>query len=81
VPDVGGALQSVDPSCGETYRSLDPAACAAAIHMILDRNPEELRDRAVKAAQRVHTAEAHFNIVLSTYDELLKEKYHHSLRR
>jgi alpha-1,6-mannosyltransferase len=81
VPDVGGALQSVDPSCGETYRSLDAAACAAAIHMILDRNPEELRDRALEAARRVHTAEEHFNIVLSTYDELSKEKHYRSLRR
>jgi alpha-1,6-mannosyltransferase len=81
VPDAGGAVQSVDPSCGETYRSLDPAACAAAIHMILDRNPEELRHRALEAAGRVHTAEKHFDIILSTYDDLSKEKHDHSLGR
>ena len=31
VPDAGGAAESADPSSGETYRSLDAAACAAAI--------------------------------------------------
>jgi alpha-1,6-mannosyltransferase len=73
VPDRGGAAESVDPSAGETYRSLDPAACAAAIERLLARDPAELRAKAIAAASRVPTQEAHFGAVLSAYDALLSE--------
>lgn len=74
VPDAGGARESVDPQCGETYRSLDAAACAAAIERLLSRKPDELRARAVRAASSVRTLEQHFTGVLDTYDELMDEK-------
>jgi alpha-1,6-mannosyltransferase len=74
VPDAGGAAESLDPSCGETYRSLDADACASAIDRLLRRNPTELRARARLAASRVPTLEQHFSRVLATYDELLQER-------
>ncbi len=74
VPDLGGAVQSVDPTTGETYRSLDPGACAAAIETVLSRPQDLLRARALEAAARVLTAEQHIDTILSTYDELIKGK-------
>ncbi len=72
VPDEGGAAESVDASCSETYRSLDAAACAAAIDRLLAREPGELRARALEAASRVPTVEQHFERVLAEYDALLR---------
>ena len=74
VPDAGGAAESADRSCGETYRSLDAEACAAAIERLLRRDPTELRAHARKAALRVPSLEQHFSRVLATYDELLQER-------
>jgi alpha-1,6-mannosyltransferase len=74
VPDLGGAVQSVDPTTGETYRSLDPGACAAAIDRVLSRPQDDLRARALEATGRVLTAEQHFDTILSTYEELSKVK-------
>jgi alpha-1,6-mannosyltransferase len=71
-PDAGGAAESVDRSCGETYRSLDAEACAQAIERILTRDPVELRRSAIRAASRVPTLEQHFARVLATYDDLLR---------
>jgi alpha-1,6-mannosyltransferase len=71
-PDTGGAAESVDPSCGETYRSLDAHACAQAIERLLARDPVDLRQRAIRAASRVPTLEQHFAVVLATYDDLLR---------
>jgi alpha-1,6-mannosyltransferase len=70
-PDAGGAAESVDPSCGETYRSLDVEACAEAIARLLSREPGDLRRRALLAAARVPTQEQHFERVLSAYGDLL----------
>jgi len=74
VPDAGGAAESADLSSGETYASLDAAACAAAIDRLLDRNPAELRARALEAASRVPTIDRHYATVLATYDALLNER-------
>jgi alpha-1,6-mannosyltransferase len=71
VPDRGGAGESVDPSCGETYANLDAEACAAAIDRVLTRDPVELRARARDAAARVITVEEHFRGVLRVYERLL----------
>jgi alpha-1,6-mannosyltransferase len=73
-PDAGGAADSVDPSCGETYRALDAAACAEAIGRLLARDPRELRASARDAAARVPTFEQHFGTVLATYDALLRDR-------
>jgi alpha-1,6-mannosyltransferase len=70
-PDAGGAAESVDPSCGETYPSLDPEACARAVVRLLARDPDDLRRRAVLAAARVPTEEQHFERVLAAYRDLL----------
>ena len=80
VPNAGGAAESADPSTAETYRSLDAAACAAAIQRLLARNPAELRARALEAALRVPTIERHFATVLATYDALLHERSPHHAR-
>jgi alpha-1,6-mannosyltransferase len=72
VPDAGGAAESVDPSCGEIYSSLDVEACAAAIERTLRRDAGELRRRALEAATRVPTLEQHFARVLGAYDDLLR---------
>jgi len=74
VPDDGGAAESADASCSETYRSLDAEACAAAVERLLQRDRPELRTRSLEAAQRVPTIEQHFSRVLATYDELLHER-------
>lgn len=72
VPDAGGAMESADGSCSETYASLDPEACASAILRLLARDPGELRARALEAAKHVPTAAAHFARVLAVYDDLLR---------
>jgi alpha-1,6-mannosyltransferase len=74
VPDAGGAAESADPSCSETYRSLDAAACATAIERLLLRDRIELGMRAREAAARVPTTAQHFSRVLATYDDLLRER-------
>jgi len=74
VPDAGGAAESADPSCGETYRSLSAEACASAIERLLQRDRAALRARSREAASRVPTIEQHFSRVLATYDELLRER-------
>jgi alpha-1,6-mannosyltransferase len=80
VPDEGGAAESADPSSAETYRSLDPAACAAAIERLLARDPGELRARALESASRVPTVDRHYATVLATYDALLNERSPHHAR-
>jgi alpha-1,6-mannosyltransferase len=72
VPDAGGASENVDRSCGETYRSLDAEACAAAVERLLGRNRTELRAAAREAASRVLTLEQHFARVVAVYDDLLR---------
>jgi alpha-1,6-mannosyltransferase len=74
VPDAGGAAESWDPACGESYRSLDSLACAAAMGRILARNRGELRRRALEASARVPTHRGHFERVLSIYGDLLRER-------
>lgn len=74
VPDAGGAAESADASCAETYRSLDADACAMAIERLLRRNRSDLRARALEAAARVPTLDQHFSRVLATYDELLRKR-------
>jgi alpha-1,6-mannosyltransferase len=71
VPDRGGASESIDPACSETYASLDVHACAAALERILGCDRSELRARCLAAASRVMTAREHFTKVLSVYDGLL----------
>jgi len=73
VPDAGGAAESADPTVAEAYASLDAEACAAAIEGLLtrrDRDPSELRARALAAAARVPTLESHYATVLATYASL-----------
>jgi alpha-1,6-mannosyltransferase len=72
VPDRGGAAAFADPSCSETYASLDARACAAAIERTLDRPRGDLRARAMDAAARIPTAQQHFARVLGVYDDLLR---------
>jgi alpha-1,6-mannosyltransferase len=74
VPDGGGAAETVDRACGETYVSLDAADAAAALERLLARDPTELRARAAEAAARVPTAVEHYGRVLATYDAILAAK-------
>jgi alpha-1,6-mannosyltransferase len=71
-PDSGGAAESVDLSCGETYRSLDADSCAAAVSRLLACDPGDLRGRALLARARVPTQEEHFGRVLAAYDDLMQ---------
>lgn len=71
VPDAGGAAETVDQSCGETYVSLDAAHAAAALERLLTRDRTELRARAAEAAARVPTAVEHYRRVLATYEAIL----------
>jgi alpha-1,6-mannosyltransferase len=72
VPDRGGAAETADPSCSETYRSLDAEGCAAAIERILARRGPDLEAQALAAACRVPTVDLHVARVLHVYDELLR---------
>jgi alpha-1,6-mannosyltransferase len=77
VPDAGGAAESADPSVAETYVSLDPDACAAAIERLLarrDRDPSALHARAIAAASRAPTLASHYATVLATYASLRGER-------
>lgn len=74
VPDKGGAPESADPSCSETYRSLDADACAAAIVRLLARSGPDLEARARAAAARTPTIDQHFARVVSVYEDLLRER-------
>jgi alpha-1,6-mannosyltransferase len=74
VPDEGGACESVDASCGATYRARDAEACAQAIERMLARDETELRARAVEASTRVPSVEEHFDGVLALYAKLLDER-------
>jgi alpha-1,6-mannosyltransferase len=74
VPDEGGARESAPPATSETYRSLDPASCAAAIERLLARDRAELRGLARRAAAHVPTMEQHFSVVFSTYEALLRRR-------
>jgi len=74
VPDACGAAESADPSCSQTYRSLDAESCAVAIERLLRRDRAQLRACSFEAASRVPTLEQHFSRVLSTYDTLLRER-------
>jgi alpha-1,6-mannosyltransferase len=71
VPDEGGACESVDASCGATYRARDADACAVAIGQMLSRDPSDLRARALEASKRVPSVEQHFDGVLALYAKLL----------
>ncbi len=74
VPDEGGRCESVDLSCGATYRARDAEACAAAIEAMLAREPSNLRARALEASTRVTSVEQHFDGVLALYTKLLSER-------
>jgi alpha-1,6-mannosyltransferase len=74
VPDSGGAAENADRTCSESYPSLDAEGCAEAIERLLGRNRTELRSCALAAATRVPTVDQHFALVLSVYEELLKER-------
>jgi alpha-1,6-mannosyltransferase len=74
VPDSGGAAESANRACAETYCSLDVGGCADAIERILGRSGVELRSHALAAASGVPTVESHFARVLSVYHELLEER-------
>ena len=53
VPDEGGAAEMVDGASGESYPSLDAAACARAITRLLGRDRDALRRGALDASSRV----------------------------
>jgi alpha-1,6-mannosyltransferase len=74
VPDAGGAAESVDLACGETYRSLDADSCTQAVLRLLARDPSDLRRRAFDARARVPTEEQHFARVLAAYDDLMRQR-------
>jgi alpha-1,6-mannosyltransferase len=71
VPDRGGACEAIDPASGMTYRSEDPAACAAAIETMLAR---DVREAARRAADKVWSVEDHFARVVEVYAELRARK-------
>jgi alpha-1,6-mannosyltransferase len=72
VPDAGGAAGSADPATGVLYPSLDALACAEGVKRVLESRGYAARDRALAAAARVPTAEAHVRAVLSAYEDLLR---------
>ena len=74
VPDAGGAAESADPACSETYAALDVEACARAIERLAARGGDDLEHRARDAAARVPTLDEHFARVISTYEALLHER-------
>jgi alpha-1,6-mannosyltransferase len=74
VPEAGGADESTDPACAESYPSLDSVGCAAAIGRILARDRGALRSRALEASTRVLTLQGHFERVLSIYADLLRQR-------
>jgi alpha-1,6-mannosyltransferase len=74
VPDRGGAAHAADPESGIRYASLNVRACAEAMAWVLARHENDGRLRALAAAARVHTAEAHVKAVVSAYDDMLRAR-------
>lgn len=77
VPDEGGAAEMHVDGAGETYRSLDVVACAAAVERMLDRlanDPDGPRARAVAAARRLPSVRAQFEGQVALYTELLEKR-------
>jgi hypothetical protein len=61
----------VDDASGETYASLDAAACAEAIERLLARDPRALREGALAAAARVPDVTTQFAKTFDAYGALL----------
>jgi hypothetical protein len=77
VPDEGGAHEMHDPESGETYRSGDVEACAAALERLLDRVDRDgpaLRAFAASAGARLPDVKEQFEIQLRIYEDLLAKK-------
>ena len=70
VPDRGGAVQLARPEHAETYAAGDPAACAAAIERLLDRDRAALRRACAAARRDVATLDDHFGRLFALYREL-----------
>jgi alpha-1,6-mannosyltransferase len=71
VPDEGGAAEMVDDASGETYASLDAAACVEAIERLLVRDRRALREGALAAAGRVPDVTTQFAKTFDAYGALL----------
>jgi alpha-1,6-mannosyltransferase len=74
VPDRGGAAHAADAESGARYASLDVRACADAMARVLAGRGQDARARALAAAARVHTAEAHVRAVVSAYENILRDR-------
>lgn len=74
VPDAGGAAEMASSDCAEFYAPDDSAACANAIIRLLQRNPEQLRSAARRAADRVSSSAEHFRALFSTYERIVERR-------
>lgn len=74
VPRSGGAAESADAHSSELYADLDVMECVAAIERMLGRDQTELKARALDAASRVPSMDAHFGLILNSYAELQRAR-------
>ena len=77
VPDEGGAYEMHDADSGETYRSGDPQACAAALERLFDRIANDgpaLRAFTANAGARLPDVKEQFEIQIRIYEELLARR-------
>lgn len=77
VPDEGGAAEMHEEGAGETYRALDPRACADATARLLDRlaqDPDVVRARTLAIAGRLPTIREQFEGQIACYEELLQAR-------
>lgn len=74
VPDEGGAPESIDPTCAETFPAGDPQGFAAALESLLRRDQGQLRQGALAARTRIATVEGYFQTLVAHYGELLARR-------
>ena len=75
VPAAGGAGALAQPDCSETYAARDRAdGVARAVHRLLARPREELRQAALRAAATFPASEQHFEDLFALYARLLRER-------
>jgi alpha-1,6-mannosyltransferase len=73
VPDQGAAVEQAKAACAEVYRSLDVAACAAAIERLFERPLANRLATSLAAAANALTVEQHCRQVTAAYRDLLRE--------
>jgi alpha-1,6-mannosyltransferase len=77
LPSEGGCTDAADPAWAELYEPGNPAAATAAIHRLLNRNPDQLRVAAIGARHtHISTPAPHFERLFNLYRNTTPPRLH-----